>query len=405
MTNDERPFTKDFKDLFATLMVSLPLTAHRVRFQRIEHTFTSEEAINNLGSLKFAQSNRMPDPKDPARIVTTTTTTTFSMAKEMARSVCQRFMEARFIEPADGKPTVTFALKGAVWQLTPKGIMILGRFCQRNGIQQRHVLDVIESPRNSMTMVILERESASDRISQDRGMVEVLFRRFAGQSGPNIRSVQVTAGDSEFVNEEYNGLVGVRLAKDRRVGDKIVHNTFTGKGATDWLMDCTTSIDRRETYEMAELFVTHQLMEAVVEDRAFVMQNPGATKFQPTRSALYRFTDKGQRTAGWLGRETALAGAAGSASDGYVDGRTGTHNTNNNRLLSIVNDSALRLLFREYLIGTHCEENLSFFLEVREFTDSYDNADRAKAFTKNEAIRESLAAAYGKHTLATSDSF
>src|ERR1700742_228234 len=78
---------QDFKDLFSTLMVSLPLTPHRVRFTRVEHTFTSEEAMTNLGSLKFSQSNRMPDPKDPSRIVTTTTTTTFSMAKEMARSV------------------------------------------------------------------------------------------------------------------------------------------------------------------------------------------------------------------------------------------------------------------------------------------------------------------------------
>ena len=33
-------------------MVSLPLTAHRVRFQKIDHTFTSEEAVTNLGSLK-----------------------------------------------------------------------------------------------------------------------------------------------------------------------------------------------------------------------------------------------------------------------------------------------------------------------------------------------------------------
>ena len=82
---------QDFKDLFSTLIVSLPLTPHRVRFSRIEHTFTTEEAITNLGSLKFSQSNRMPDPKDASRIVTTTTTTTFSMAKEMARSVCQRF--------------------------------------------------------------------------------------------------------------------------------------------------------------------------------------------------------------------------------------------------------------------------------------------------------------------------
>jgi hypothetical protein len=75
---------QDFKDLFSTLMVSLPLTAHRVRFRMIDFTFTSDEAITNLGSLKFSQSNRMPDPKDSSRVVTTTTTTTFSMAKELA---------------------------------------------------------------------------------------------------------------------------------------------------------------------------------------------------------------------------------------------------------------------------------------------------------------------------------
>src|ERR1700760_307569 len=137
-------------------MVSLPFTPHRVRFQKIEHTFTSEEAVTNLGSLKFSQSNRMPDPKDPSRIVTTTTTTTFSMAKEMARSVCSKFLEARFIETADGKGD--FASKSAVWQLTPKGMHILQRFCQRNGIQQDHVRSVLESPRNTMKLVILERE-------------------------------------------------------------------------------------------------------------------------------------------------------------------------------------------------------------------------------------------------------
>ncbi|KAJ8612400.1 hypothetical protein MRB53_037441 [Persea americana] len=44
---------QDFKDLFSTLMVSLPLTSHRVRFSKVEHTFTTEEAITNLGSLQI----------------------------------------------------------------------------------------------------------------------------------------------------------------------------------------------------------------------------------------------------------------------------------------------------------------------------------------------------------------
>ncbi|KAK2685280.1 hypothetical protein QWA68_016182 [Fusarium oxysporum] len=101
LTDDDRPFTKDFEDLFSTLIVSLlPLSAYRVRLTKIEYTFLSEDAINNLRSLKFSQANRICDPNDPSRIITTITTTTFSMAKDVACSTCQRFVEARFIESA-----------------------------------------------------------------------------------------------------------------------------------------------------------------------------------------------------------------------------------------------------------------------------------------------------------------
>lgn len=400
MTDEERPFTRDFEDLFSTLMVSLPLSAHRIRFQKVEHTFTSEEAINNLGSLKFSQSNRMPDPKDPTRIVTTTTTTTFSMAKEMARSVCQRFMDARFIESADGKPIPVFPLKNAVWQLTPKGMHVLTRFCQRNGINQRHVLEVLDSYRNTMQLVILERDGTSDKLSHDRATIEVIFRRFAGQEGPNIK-LSITTSDSDSLSDYYNGLIGVKMAKERKVLDRVVQNTFTGKAAVDWLMDCCTTVDRREVYEIAALFVNYALIWAVVEDRVYLAQNPGASGFQPTKNAIYGLTEKGQRVAGWLAREESTSGddSRGDASKsgkGRKDGRHAPRDSNNNRLNIIVNDPALRLLFREFLRDTHCEENLAFYIEVREFTRSYDNAERAKAFTRLDAIRENLAAAYGR---------
>ena len=400
MTEDERPYTKDFKDLFATLMVSLPLTPHRIRFQKFDHTFTSEEAINNLGSLKFSQSNRMPDPKDPSRIVTTTTTTTFSMAKEMARSVCQRFMDARFIESADGKPPLAFPLKNGVWQMTPKGMHVLQRFCQRNGITQRHVLDVLDSPRNTMNLVIMERDFKTDKIDSDRATVEVLFRRFIGQDGPNVKS-STAISDSDSVTEYTTGMVGVKMAKERKVGDRIYSNTFTGKAAVDWLMDCCTTVDRRETREICELFVQHSLMIVISDDKGYLHSNPAAALFQPSRNAIYGVTEKGQRVAGWRTRERSPieegkdAGALkvnGTKSDAKVV----TRDSNNNRLMVIVNDAALRLLFREYLRETHCEENLAFFMEVREFTQHYDISEKAKMFTRLDAIRESLAAAYGK---------
>ena len=392
MTDEDRPFTRDFKDLFSTLIVSLPLGPHRVRFQKIEHTFTSEEAINNLGSLKFSQSNRMPDPKDPSRIVTTTTTTTFSMAREMARSVCQRFMDARFIESADGKLVQLFPIKGAVWQLTPKGMHVLTRFCQRNGINQRHVLDVMDSPRNTMQLVLLERDPTTDKFSHDRASIEVIFRRFAGQEGPNVKS-STSASDSDSLSDYHNGLVGVKMAKERKILGHVVQNTFTGKAAVDWLLDCCTTVDRRETYGIAELFVRYELIWAVVEDKVYVHHNARSTRFQPTKDAIYGLTDKGQRVAGWITRE------ASSGSDktrvGKSTRREGPRDSNNNRLTAIVNDAALRLLFREYLRDTHCEENLAFYLEVREFTKNYDSAEKAKAFTRLDTIRENLAAAYG----------
>ncbi|MCJ1421513.1 hypothetical protein MMC32_007877 [Xylographa parallela] len=397
MTDEERPFTRDFKDLFSTLIVSLPLGPHRVRFQRMDHTFTSEEAINNLGSLKFSQSNRMPDPKDPSRIVTTTTTTTFSMAKEMARSVCQRFMDARFIEPADGKTITAFALKGAVWQMTPKGMHVLSRFCQRNGINQRHVLDVLESPRNTMQLVILERDVASDKLSHDRATVEVIFRRFLGQDGPNVKS-NTASSDSDSLNDYFNGLVGVKMAKERKILDRIVTNTFTGKAAVDWLMDCCTTVDRRECYEIAELFVVNGLILPAQEDKIFVHQNPAASRFQPTKNAIYGVTERGQILGGWIPEPSPPMDRGESVSKlntGRADGRNGPRDSNHNRLIVIVNDPALRLLFREFLRDTHCEENLAFFIEVREFTKGYDLLDKQKAFTRLDTIRESLAAAYG----------
>ncbi len=374
---------KDFKDLFSTLIVSLPLTPHRVRFNRIDHTFTSEEAVTNLGSLKFSQSNRMPDPKDPSRIVTTTTTTTFSMAKEMARSVCHRFLEARLIESVDGR--ADFSSKSAVWQLTPKGIYILQRFCQRNGINQRHVYDLLESSRNSMHMVFLERDRETDRLNKDVATVEVIFRRFAGHDGPNQKAT-TTLSDSDSVHEYATGLVGVKVAKERKVGDKIFWNTFTGKAAVDWLLDCSTTIDKREAYELCALFLEHGLMQPVDAGSQ-------ASRFQPTKSHLYYVSEKGQRVAGWISSpKTTTNGDSGT--NRLREGTT--RDSNANRMAVICQDPALRLLFKEFLRETHCEENLSFYLDVKEFLASYESSKRASAAPKLEVIRETLAAAYSK---------
>lgn len=390
MTEDGNPFSKELGELFASLVVTLPLTAHRVRFSKVEETFTSEEAIGNLGSLKSSQSHRMPDPKDSTRWVITTAITTFSMPKEMARSVCQRFLDARFIESADGRTITTFASKGGIWQLTAKGINIVHRWCSRIGVSSRHLEPLLR--RDQMHLVVLERDEVTDKLSQDKSTIEVIFRRFAGQDGPNIKHT-VQSSDSDSINDYQTGLLGVKVAKDRKVYDKVISNTFTGKATSDWLIDCCTTIDRRETYQLAELFIKHKLMWAVAEDRAFMHQNPAASLYQPTKAAIYAFTERGQRLCGWPDKNSTRS--SDEASPTFKKEAWANKDSNSTRLNMILHDPALRLLFREFLRQSLCEENLTFYQDVREFTSSYRHLELIGSLDKADAVQETMAAAYG----------
>jgi hypothetical protein len=364
-----------------------------VRLTKVEHTFLSEDAINNLGSLKFSQSNRMPDPKDPSRIVTTTTTTTFSMAKDMARSICQRFLEARFIESADGRYQQVYTMKGSVWQLTPKGICILDRFCSRNGIQQKQVAELVGTAMPQL--VTLERDGQTDKLVTDRGTIEVIFRRFIGANGPNIKS-SVNSADSDSLSDYKDGLTGVKMAQERKISGKTYKETFTGKAATDWLMDCCTTVDRRETIEIASLFVEYDLIQAVQQDRNYMAANPAHNLFQPTKHAIYQVAAKGHELLNPSTRGRA------SESEGLSATRAGgiARDSNTQRLDKILNDPALRLLFRENLRETHCEENLSFYLDVDDFVRQCRQAIRTVQKGSSNAvsldgIKEIMAQAYG----------
>lgn len=357
-------------------MVSLPLTPHRVRFRMIDFTFTSDEAITNLGSLKFSQSNRMPDPKDSSRVVTTTTTTTFSMAKEMARSVCQKFLEAKFIESVEGK--FDFQNKSSVWQLTPKGIHILERFCSRNGIQSAHVRAVIDSNRNPRQLVILERNTETDKLHHDEQTVEIIFRRFVGAT------VNETASsDSDSIHEFSKCDVGVRMMKHKPTATRPYDHVFTGKATVDWLMDCCTMVDRREGHELGSLFLELGLI-------AHVDPRNEKNGFIASKQAQYHVTAHGEQVAGWSVVDDASLSTAAQARDGA------TRDSNSNRTNVIIRNPSWRLLYREFLKDTMCEENLSFYLEVQEFKSQYNAAINTTGDHKIEVIRETLAAAYGK---------
>lgn len=300
----------------------------------------------------------------------------------MARFLCNKFVTARFIESCEGK--TEFTTSDAVWQLTPKGLCILQAFTQRNGVIKQSIYEVLESPRNNLQLMFLEREPESDQVVRDRATIEVIFRRFAGLEGASSRSSS-SGSEDELTEGVSSSTFGVKMTRSTRSAR--APPTFTGRGAIDWLINSCTLMDEKEAYEIASLFLRYRFIKNVTDERSFQ-----ADRFIAARNAIYIITEEGENAAKWTPtrhtltkRETAKA--AGVPRD-----------SNGSRMISILSTPALRILFREFLRDTHCEENLQFYTEVKDFLTKWDAlVRRHSAGPPLDAIREVLAGAYGMY--------
>ncbi|KAF4986296.1 hypothetical protein FGRMN_10902 [Fusarium graminum] len=348
-SQDDRPQSKDLQDLFSALLASLlPLIPHRVRFIKIENTFLAEDAIHNLGNLKLTQSNRMADPSNPSGTVVSTSTTTFSMNKNTARNLCQQFVDARYIEAADGKPDQLFQQKGGVWRPTSKGIMIFDWFCQSNGLYQNQIEELhclITGP-----LLHLERDPKTDACHVDRATNEVVFCRLIGVDGRGKKGPQT------------EGAVGIRLQPERKINGRTYQDTCTGSQISEWLRDNTTCIDLKEAINMATHFVHYNLIESVATDLVYMNQFAACKLFQPTPVAIYQLSQRGQDLI-----DTSSSGRCSSQGKTDSSSAKGAVNeSNRHKLEKILLDPTLKLLFRENLRETYCEESLAFYEQVEE---------------------------------------
>lgn len=341
--------------------------------------------MNHLGNLRFTQSNRRPSPNDPNVMVTTKIATTFSMVAPMARSLCNKFLAARLVESVENKSE--FSTQDSIWQLTSKGIKLLENFAHRNGVQERHVFDILDSTRNKMNLLVLEREPETDQLYHDPETVNVIFRRFLGNT-PNLPAKDNNASDTEAIFES-DGNVGVRVHRDRKIANKYHQYTFSNRAAIDWLMNCCTLVDIREAQEICDLFQKQEFVRVVHEDRS----SPNRGKATNSRGNIYKITESGQGSVGWIPNRKTVP-AVGDRERSPV----GMRDSNTNRMNFIVNTTAMRIMFREFLKDTHCEENLIFYLEVRDFLGRWTHALRRTKASMDQppldTVRETLAAAY-----------
>ncbi|KAJ6136676.1 hypothetical protein N7497_012380 [Penicillium chrysogenum] len=196
---DERPFTKaDFNARHWNNWADL---------RRISWTclHIDEEAINNLGSSKFSQSNRdaaiqrthpaqLRPPRPPL--------------SPMPRRgpICQRFVDLRTsLNLSQWQSALDLPLKGRLLQFTRRVSTSCSVSASGNGITARHVMMCQKSPRNTMQLVNLERDTDSDKLSHDRATIEVIFCRFAGQDGQHHFNSEIPA--------RADHAVGVKVAR------------------------------------------------------------------------------------------------------------------------------------------------------------------------------------------------
>ncbi|KAJ7179522.1 regulator of G protein signaling domain-containing protein [Mycena filopes] len=426
-TKRGRPFLKDTLDLYATLIVSLQLAPHKQFFKTFPNSFST---ISHR--LKFSQSNRGPDPREPSRVVTTTTTTTFSMTRDMAKAMSQHFMDARLIENATDPSSNLFKDRG-VYVLTPKGLHVLERFISKNGINSDHLQSVFVSQPICIKLLHLERRSSDDEIIVTQSVITALFRRFVGRT-PNYPPTANAPQDPFARYNERSKGVSLMDVTDRAQplqGKSQQHhkNCFAAVTALEWLCDFTSVVGREEAAEMAAQFVRFGLITLVSDKRKnndsaiiFTVRGsaPGGNspvsqhgEFRCTAKAIYKITEEGRRVAHWDGVRSHIHDSPNTSSANLTTARSsvdepehgnkkptdakihrrisiaeklnyeaahkGGKESNTDRLKYILDDPALRSLFREFLKGNFCEENLSFWLEVEDFKRKFNITSSAIA--------------------------
>ncbi|ORZ27247.1 regulator of G protein signaling domain-domain-containing protein, partial [Lobosporangium transversale] len=376
-TTSGRPFAKDMFDFFSTLMLSLPIENNKIRFKNYPNSFWAEKAVTNLGDLQFIKSSRDADPNDPTRIITHVVRTHFSFTRDMAKNLCQAFMDAYLFESATDSSKREFQNKG-LCHITPKGAHLLAKFIYRNKLppeESRHI-----TANATTSLLYLGRADDEDRLLLTKEHVESIFKRFAGSepsmrkrnaSGiPNANPAVSSANGHDQAPPDDNICHGVDV-RDQQYKEVVYKDMFFGKAAVEWLLEHTTVISKEEAICICQEMVAAGYIEQVGKEFS-----TGPSLFKACGSALYHFTRIGRALAGWGGTEDGNrrepVGVSTRRSIRLLPS-TGTSQltSNTSRLYGIMSDATVRDLFNSFLKQHFCEENLSFYLDVLDYKTKF----------------------------------
>lgn len=188
------------------------------------------------------------------------------MTRDMAKAMCQQFMDARLIENAADPNSNLFKERG-VYMLTPKGLHVLERFMNKNGISGDRHGHVFSSQPICMKLLHLERRSVDDEIIVSHSVITALFRRFVGRA-PNYPPDNFeTLEPFQKYHERAKGVALMDFPDKNNKVQVLQKNCFAAVTALEWLCDFTSVIGREEAAEMAAQFVRFGLITVVSDKR------------------------------------------------------------------------------------------------------------------------------------------
>ncbi|RCI05465.1 hypothetical protein CU098_000344, partial [Rhizopus stolonifer] len=173
-TVDGRPSVEDIHDLFSTLISRIKFSSHRHMFRNYFNSFTSEEAITELGSLQFAQSFQLVESESASRISANAPTTSFTMNRDMAKALIQQFLWTRLILNAVEPQNRTYRDKG-IWKLSSKGLCVLQEFCVKTKVDIAKFARHVDMSAQLMFLIHIERLKENDRLNCKKRYISSLF--------------------------------------------------------------------------------------------------------------------------------------------------------------------------------------------------------------------------------------
>ncbi|KAI8332349.1 regulator of G protein signaling domain-containing protein [Chlamydoabsidia padenii] len=413
-TIDGRPYLKDIHDLFAALIVQIPLTTHRYLFRNYYNTFSSEDAIKALGSLRFSHTVRTPDPNDPSRLTRTTTTTTFNMAKDMAKALCSQFQACRLMQNAvdpissrSGSASGSSSGSGtisdkAIWQLTPKGLCVLQDFCVRTEVDMSSMRQYF-SDIYPIQLVRLDRHSDDDQLMLGRQNVSLIFMvmitslplegnlltQQLQQSQQNLPVPPLAKSSSKKKKDDQGNGYQQKLASLAKPGKKM-RTAFSSQLGCDWLIDYSTVSCYDEGEQLLAEFVkyesvmitTHQITSSSTSDNNSDLTIPRSNSIHKANINDNGFNCRSRPPSTAMDYPSPTTMPSNINSNGnnnnttsslsIHNGNTGSNYTTTNgdpkesnatKLKQILDDAQLRSLFKDFLHNNFCEENLDFWID------------------------------------------